>query len=1320
MKIGSHTILTSLLSWSHKFDTRKLLGLQPEYTFNDPPLRAELFSADQMEQHGKKLAGLHKISSQQFPDRLLKRLSENETVLAHGLNLLTAAVKEGRHITPAEEWLVDNFYLLEEQIRLAKSHLPKKYSQQLPRLQSGPCAGLPRVYDIALEIISHGDGRIDPTSLSRFITAYQTIEYLQLGELWAIPIMLRLALIENLRRIAARVVSNRLERDQADFWALQMLDVAEKDPKSLILVIADMARAKPSIGGSFVAELVRRLQGQSAALALSLPLTWLEQSLSESGLTIAQLVHSDSQHQAMEQVSISNSIASLRFLESMNWQDFVEQKSIVEQVLRQDPSGTYEKMDFATRDNYRHVIEKMAKKCALSEGKLAQLAMKLAQQAMHSNGRYMRSAHVGYYLIDDGFYELTKTAQIHYSPVERFGAKNSRLRLFLYLGSLALITFVATFCFSSTITDTISDWLRVIVIIALLLATSQFAIAMVNWLVTILVSPKALPRMDFSEGIPNDCRTIVVIPSMLSSMADIESLVGALEVRFLANQDPNLHFALLTDFSDANKQKTPLDERLLLACKGKIEELNDKYKGNNDDRFFLLHRPRIWNATDKIWMGYERKRGKLADLNALLRGYGEDRFSLIVGRIAILQDIKYVITLDTDTHLPRDEGKQLVGAMAHPLNHPSVDKNKSVIKQGYGILQPRVSTNLPGSNLSLYAQLNSSEPGIDPYTRTVSDVYQDLFTEGSFIGKGIYDVDAFQSILKDRFPDNRILSHDLLEGCYIRSGLLSDVELYEEYPHSYLVDVKRRQRWIRGDWQLLDWLLPSVPGYNSARELNPISALSKWKIFDNLRRSMVPLALTSLLILAWIALSPVWYWTLFVIAIMFGLPVLTSVFKIFGKPENISLRQHYAAISSSVWQHACQSIFALACLPYESVTTFNTIITTVIRMLITRKNLLQWSLLGETEKNSSADLMAFYQAMFVAPVLVVLIAIYLFTVRSNALIVALPILLLWFASPILAWRLSQPIKAREPKLTADQIVFLRMLARKTWAFFETFVGIEDNWLPPDNYQENRPVALAHRTSPTNIGLSLLSDLSAYDFGYISIKQLIERLNNTLTTMESLARYKGHFYNWYDTQSLKQLSPNYISTVDSGNLSGSLLVLGTGLNALLDRQIINSELFNGLNDTLLLLQECLEEVSSNSWIQFRDILDSAKIMPPLDIAVAKDVLEKLSNGANSLVAEFNANSQGYKWACALAQQCSEAIDEIRTLTPWALLPSVPKNLPDFPNLEKIPTLNELAKFESLLMRTTPLPDVEKLRLTKTGHIVNCVEGSAKVVDKPKTE
>ena len=724
MKVSSKIDLGSLLHFRASFPEN---ALTEQYAGGEPPLRSELFSADQMEQHGKTLAGLHQFSSGQAPDQLLSRLAENEGVLIGVRDLLAEAAKANRRITPAGEWLLDNFYLIEEQIRTAKRHLPKGYSRELPRLLNGSTVGLPRVYDIAIETISHGDGRVDPGGLSSFVAAYQTITGLTLGELWAIPIMLRLALIENLRRAATRIAAHRIDRNRADYWADQMMDIAEKDPKSLILVIADMARSSPPMASAFVAEFTRRLQGQSPALAL--PLTWIEQRLSESGLTIEQSVQSENQQQAVDQVSISNSIGSLRFLGAMDWRTFVETMSVVERTLREDPAAAYGKMDFATRDRYRHVVEKMARCSRLSEHEVARHAIHLAQQGASRNGVDDREAHVGFYLIDKGVPQLERAAEVRLSTSHALQRTSGRFPLLLYVGTIVLMTGVFTGgLLALTYAEDEEGWFLALVGLLSLICTSQLAVALVNWLATVLVTPHALPRMDFSKGIPQEFRALVVVPTMLSSVEHIEELTEALEVRFLANRDGHLHFGLLTDFQDAHEETLPEDEPLLRLAQKRVEELNGKYSKATRDAFFLFHRPRRWNPGERIWMGHERKRGKLADLNRLLRGGSRDCFSLIVGETEVLSKARYVITLDTDTQLPRDAARQFVGTMAHPLNRPWYDEHKQRVSEGYGILQPRVGVSLPGTNQSRYAQLNGSEPGIDPYTRAVSDVYQDLFS----------------------------------------------------------------------------------------------------------------------------------------------------------------------------------------------------------------------------------------------------------------------------------------------------------------------------------------------------------------------------------------------------------------------------------------------------------------------------------------------------------------------------------------------------------------------------------------------------------------
>ena len=1246
----------------------------------EPPLRSELFSADQMAQHGYALATGHHLAAGRAPDRLLARLAANEAALVSVCELLTAEATAKRRITPAGEWLLDNFYLIEEHIRTAERHLPKGYSRELPRLARGPSAGRPRVYDIALETIAHGDGRIDTASLSGFVAAYQTVTALTLGELWAIPIMLRLAAIENLRRVARRIAKDWAERNLADSWATQMTETADQDPKSLILVIADMARSNPPLNSAFVAELARQLQGRGPALAL--PLTWIEQRLSESGLTIVQLVQAENQQQAANQVSISNSIGSLRILSAIDWRDFVEAMSVVEQTLLEDPAGVYGRMDFATRDRYRHATEALARKGGLTEGEVARTAVELASAVAQSDGGD-RAAHVGFYLIDKGLPQLERAAGVRLRRAEALRRAMGTFPLPLYLGSIALATALITLGLM-TLAAGLPVWLLPPFGVASLLAASRLAGGLVNWLATLLVMPHALPRLDFTKGIPPASRTLVVVPTMLINLAGIEDLAEALEVRFLANRDACLHFALFTDFRDAAEESLPEDDALVQLAGTRISELNAKYRGEREgDIFFLFHRPRRWNAQERIWMGYERKRGKLADLNRLLRSTSgaSDAFSHVIGNTDVLAGVRYVITLDTDTQLPRDAAQQFVGAMAHPLNRPHYDPTKQRVNSGYGILQPRVAISLPGTNRSRYARMFGGEPGIDPYTRAVSDVYQDLFGEGSFIGKGIYEVDAFEQALAGRFPENRILSHDLIEGCYARAGLLSDVQLFEDAPASYGADVSRRHRWIRGDWQLAAWLLRGVPGNNDKRLVNPLSLLSQWKLFDNLRRSLAPAALMLLLLMGWLVLLPAWATTVAVIGILLLPSCCAAVFDLSRMPDEGSLRQHVAAIARSTWRQFMQIAFELACLPYEAFYSLDAIARTTWRMRVSRQRLLEWNPSAAAERDAAARggnaLAASFRAMWVGPVIAVATATYLAAMTPVALAAAAPILLLWLASPVFAWWLSQPLARRKASLTLAQMSFLRMLSRRTWAFFDHFIGAQDHWLPPDNYQEYRAAAIAHRTSPTNMGLSLLANLSAYDFGYLTAGQLVVRTANAFATMAALERHQGHFYNWYDTQTLLPLLPRYISTVDSGNLAGHLLTLRAGLLALADDRILPVRLGDGLHDTLGLLADAADAVSTGlaaaALDEFRRELDAVPTEAGATLAVTRRSLTRLGAIAAALVGQIAdashaaPESEANDWARALARQVNAAMDELGVFA---------SGQPD--NHAGMPTLRELVR------------------------------------------
>jgi len=1290
---------------------------------DEVPLRSELFSAAQMAMHGKHLASTHQLSQKGGPDRLLARLSDNAAVISETCSELTGAIKAGRQITPASEWLLDNFYLIEEQIRTARRHLPKDYSKELPRLANEEADGNPRVYQIALEIISHGDGRVDPESLSRFVDAYQDVATLRLGELWAIPIMLRLALIENLRRVAARVYDNRTQRDRANTWADQMAETAEKNPSDLILLVADMARSGQPMNSAFVAELARRLQGQSPALTLALQ--WVTTRLADAGLTIEQQIQAEIGQQAADQVSISNSIGSLRFLGTMDWQEFVETMSTVEQTLRLDPAGTYGKMDFSTRDNYRHVIEKLAKRSDFTEVQVAEhaLALALENRDLAAGGLDERTRHVGYYLVGAGLPILEKRLAVRGHAGEVLARSGRAAPLSAYLGAIVVFTllFAGSVIVHARNLDVDGALLVVLGLLALL-GASQLALALTNFMANQLTRPHPLARMDFKDGIPSDARTIVVVPTLIYSRDNVASLCEALEVRYLANRDPNLRFCLLTDFADAPKEHMPEDEALLQQARATIAELNARYACDVDqaylndagdtavkpchiEPFLLLHRPRVWNAGENAWIGFERKRGKLEALNAFLRGGAATAFSAVEGSTEGLANIRYVITLDTDTQLPRDAARQFIATMAHPLNRPQLDKGGKRVVEGYGILQPRVAAALPSENASRYEHLCGGEPGIDPYTRTVSDVYQDVFYEGSFVGKGIYDVDTFETVLGHRLPDNQILSHDLLEGCYLRAGLMSDAQLYEEYPSRYSDDVSRRHRWTRGDWQLAGWLMPTVPAAGGKREPNPLTALSRWKLFDNLRRSLVAPVLTVLLILSWFTLPSPVFWTCAVLSVIFLPTFVAALLDVISKSHDVVWEQHLATSARGARLHFGHAALTLVFLPYEAYFSLDAIVRACYRMLVSGRHLLEWR--PSSLNRSSTDMEGNWKSMWFSPLLSVAVAVLLGYFQRDALPAALPVLLVWFLAPVVAWWISLPLERASTELSTPQTAFLEILARKTWSFFETYAGPEDNWLAPDNMQEHPTRVVAHRTSPTNIGMSLLANLTAWDFGFLTAAELLQRTRDTFNTMARMERHLGHFYNWYDTQTLNPLHPMYISAVDSGNLAGHLLTLAPGLTALADQPVIGRQTIDGIRITLAVVHEHANEASGGvksaiEAMQGEFAEDKLRNLDTLPGMI--EALQRLATKADAIIESMQPVGEPTLqwWADKLAHQCHTAHSGLIELTPW--MASAMEYVFDS-SLTRIPTLRELATFALTGSPSTDLAPSERERQQRLTDLVN---------------
>jgi cellobiose phosphorylase len=1280
-------------------------------------------------------------------DRLLPRLDDNESVLVHTYDLVTVAVEKDRRIAPAAEWLLDNFYLIEEQIRTARRHLPKSYSRELPALANGPAAGYPRVYGIALELISHVDGRFDASSLRAFIASYQTIKPLTLGELWAVPIMLRLALIENLRRVAARIAAGRNDRNIASDWADKMVAVVEKNPTDLILVMADMARANVALTSAFVTELTRHLHGQSPFFGFAT--SWMEHRLQDQGLTIEQLVQTENQNQAADQVSIGNSITSLRFLSSMDWREFVEEMSTVEQILRTDPAGVYPSMDFFTRDRYRHAVEEIAKHSPVTEFDVARKAIRLCEMSA-ADQPAERTDHVGYYLISKGRSALERIADVRISLGLVGDKLLRRFPLPIYLSLLMVFTLLPT--------AALLEWSHrhglgpaglILLGVAAMVCASQLAVGIVNWLVMLCVKPSPLARMDYSKGIPPECRTMVAIPTLLTSPAAVDDLLEGLEVRYIANRDPHVQFALLTDFKDAKQETEPDDDALVKQSTDGIAALNAKYAPDGPTIFYLFHRPRRWNAQDEIWMGFERKRGKLSEFNALLRaapaapqepsGNGEidaapnprSRFSVVVGDVSVLHEVRYVITLDTDTQFPRNAATSLVGTMAHPLNRPVFDAEAHRVVEGYSILQPRVAVSLPSASRSWFARLFAGEAGIDPYTRAVSDVYQDLFQEGSFIGKGIYEVDAFEKAC-GKFPDNRILSHDLLESCYARSGLATDVELFEDHPSSFAAEMSRRHRWVRGDWQIAPWLLPRVPGAAGKPEPNTLSLLSRWKIFDNLRRSLVPLSMMLVLLGGWAASAWLvragWHHrfslaagsTLFVIATLAVPKVLSILVDLIRKPADLSFSLHLRSMSSMVVREICQFLFTLVFLPYEAYIYVDAIARTLARMLVTHRRLLEWRTASEAERSIRTDLAGYTVSMWPQWALGILIFFAASSLHHKTAALASLFAFAWMISPFIAWFVSQPIPQRRIRLSDDQRNFLRILSRRTWRYFEQFVTKEEHWLPPDNFQEVPQPIIASRTSPTNIGIALLSNLAAHDFGFISGARLLARNADTLKTLEEMERYRGHFYNWYDTRSLRPLPPLYVSTVDSGNLAGHLMVLQRGLLEMGQAPILSPRLFDGLRDTLWCLTEQARGFNREGGGGRRNPVVSADLLSRL-VQIDRDMdytpgtlgatallLQRLIRSAGEIMAALASHSDGELrwWATTFESNCRDHLEDLSFLAPWAVLPAPEAGWlqsptgPLYPHadalravltaLEQVPTLRQIAQLDQTL-----LPELDKI-------------------------
>ncbi len=1114
-----------------------------------------------------RLAKTHKLEEPPFTkSSLVEALKSWEQALRNANAIFKAVTSTDLPVSRASEWMQDNFYVISQTFHQIEEDLPTSYLNQLPRLDGTALKGLPRVFSLAWELIGYSQSQVDLNQAAAFVQAYQQVTPLRIGELWAIPIMLRIGVLER-----------------------------------LVYATSD-------------------LTGMEAPGTLS-PLDDLELLRESPDLFATPRLSNDS--------IVSNCFLSLRLLSATDWKKFFEQTSRVERILREDPGGIYAAMDFDTRNSYRGVIEDLARHSPCSEEEAALEAIEFARRewvpgpgagvAVPEQGEIVpastrdvspgpirrvhdRKAHVGYYLVDAGRMLLEKKLRYRAEFKVRFQRTLLATPTATYLGSIGILSVVLILglVFYAKVAGGSLAQLLITGVLGFGLALES-AITLVHWIVTHRVTPRSLPRMDFSEGIPPGNRTMVVVPTLLESSGELNHLLQELELYHLSNPDPQLTFALLTDFGDAPAQTMAEDEPLLALARAGIENLNKKY--GQTCPFYLFHRAREWNASEGVWMGWERKRGKLAEFNRLLLNQGPTSYTTQVGDASIFQGspgkgqgssslnegvpvpengtepvIKYVITLDADTSLPQGSANRLVATLAHPLNHAEFTPDGRSVAAGYTVLQPRVSIKPTSANRSLFSQIYAGNAGFDLYSFAVSDVYQDLFGEGSYVGKGIYDVAAFERSLEGQIRENTLLSHDLFEGIYGRAALVTDIVLYEDYPSRYLAYAHRLRRWIRGDWQLLPWLFPIVHTEKGMAR-NRLTTINLWKIFDNLRRSLLPPTILVLLAAGWIFLpgSPL-VWTLLVL-LPSALPVLVqSVQHNRHKPGRLKIKEIFEPSRSPIVRWALSVLF----LPYEALLMLGAISTTLIRLLIERRNLLQWTTAANTARSlRMKPRFEIWGEMLGSLILSILLGITTAISHPGSLWVALPLLAAWMIAPRIATVISLPITHHASPLPEAQRRQVLRLARRTWAFFERFAGPDDHWLPPDHFQESPRVNVAHYTTPTNIGMFLVSTLSAYDLGYLGLSELAVRLRVTFESMEKLEHYRGHLLNWYDSQSLAALPPRYISTVDSGNLAASLITLRQGCLGLVDAPLLSNKEWQGLLAILDILAEALQALEKNN-------------------------------------------------------------------------------------------------------------------------------------------
>lgn len=1093
----------------------------------------------QLQKHLEKIASSHSITTKSQKDTYpVPGLIENFKTIEEVYNLLNEYLKLGINIHPAGEWLLDNFYIIEETVKQIQKELPLKKYTNFVGIANGEYKGFARIYVLASEIVAYSDNKIEKENLSDYLESYQNKKTLSMDEIWNIGIFLQIAIIENITECCSKIYGSQIQKYRAESIVERLIDNKDKNQSKYKDNIKKVEKnVFQDMKYSFIEYMsyILKRYGKKGNSYLNV----LEEVVEKLGTTVSDVIKKEHFEIAVNKVLMGNSITSIKEIQRINFLEIFEKINGVEEILKKDPAQVYSKMDYKTKDYYRGKIKGISKKTKISEIYIARKMLEIAQENFEKEGVNKKS-HIGYYLIDKGINKLYD--RLEYST-KREDTEQNKTKI--YILSVTILSILLSIFLSYFLNLKIQNTgISILSFILFLIPSSEVIIQIIQYILNKTVKPKLIPKIDFSNGIDKEHSTFVVIPTILKNKEKVQEMMENLERYYLANKSENLYFALLGDCSQSSFKEEKFDEEVIQEGIKQVEKLNKKYANDDFPIFSFIYRERQWNEKENCYLGWERKRGLLNQFNEyILHQKNPFKINTIQEHIEneqskqILKNIKYVITLDADTDLILNSAQELVGAMAHILNKPVIDEQKNIVVDGYGIMQPRVGINLDISYKTLFTKIFAGAGGIDSYTNAISDIYQDNFKEGIFTGKGIYDLKIFSKVMENAIPENTVLSHDLLEGCYLRCGLVSDVMLMDGYPTKYTSFMNRLSRWIRGDWQIIHWL----------SHKSPLNLLSKYKIFDNLRRSLFEISILIALIYINIVRSIFNINILGIDVLLILIEIAPYILELFNyliaKKDGEEKQKTFTPQISGLKGIFLRAILSLGCVPYKAYLALKAIGKTIYRLIVTHKNLLEWTTSEEAEKLAKTDFISYYKNMLINVIAGILsLIVYL----QDKSILALLLGILWIITPAIMWYISKENEEKPAKeiLTQKEQEYVLEIGRKTWEFFDKYLNQENNYLMPDNYQEDRKNKIVKRTSSTNIGLSMLAVISAHDLGYIESRKALETLKNIIYTVDSLQKWNGHLYNWYNTETKGPLMPRYISTVDSGNFVGYLYVVKT--------------------------------------------------------------------------------------------------------------------------------------------------------------------------------